>query len=209
MERLKNNIYLHFVYMLIFVVAGSIIVHITDSGYVDIVYNSLAFFCCFQLFKTDFGCKRISLAKEITGNSLSHRIILGIGYGFAYAIILFMFLNLVFERQPALPNYSVPVILWWFVARLISTFGEELVFRYYFYEIIRSFSISVKLSAFVASLLYFIVFLLTNQGLLTALFALGLSLFLFYLRLSNQKESYLTLSVCHFVYNFIWLIISF
>lgn len=199
--RKKEN--LHFLFILIVYLAGIVYVSSKDLGIIsDIVCNSFVLFCCFQFFETDFGSEQISVSKEITGNSMSHQIFLGVGYGAASAITYFAVLTLTMGLQPELQSYSFLIIVWQIFARVISAFGEDLLFRYYIYEKFRSFKFPVLLSSIFVSLLYGIVILISNQILMTGIEAVVFSAFLLYLRLSKQRESYVTLSVCHFVFNF-------
>lgn len=167
----------------------------------DLVYNLFMVLYCVWFVRTDYGSELLSTSKETTGRSILHQVLHGVGYGAAFAIVEIAALSLLFGWRPELQSYSIPAILWFVVARAISTSGEEAFFRYYFYETLRSFRVPVLASVLVISLLYGAILLVTQQSLPLSIVAVIFSAFLFWLRLSRQKESFLTLTACHFIFN--------
>lgn len=164
-----------------------------------IVYHLFLSFCCFKYIREDYASKLLSVSKQITGRNIFHQILRGIGYGSAYAILLFVICS--FPYQLEFQKYQIQVILLQIIIQLIIAFAEELFFRYYFFETLCAFKVPANLSVIFISLIFGVAHLATNQTLLVCIFVTIFSIFLFYLRLSKHKESYLTLTLCHYTYN--------
>lgn len=201
--KLFEKKHLHFLILLLVILGTLVYVQTNGIGKIfDIAYNLFVLLYCLRFVRTDYGTEQLSVSKAVIGRSVPHQVLHGIGYGSAFAIVVIAALTLTMGLQPELQSYSIPVILWWIVARGISAFGEEAFFRYYFYATLRSFQIPVWLSVGLISLLYGAEVLITQQNLAISILAVAASVFLFWLRLSKQRESFLTLSVCHWLFNF-------
>lgn len=194
--------HLHFLVPLLVLLAMQVYVRAFGIGHVtDLVYNLFLAIYCVWFVRADYGSELLSASEQVTGRSISHQMLHGIGYGSAFAIVEIAALAVLFGWQPELQSYAAPTILWLILARIISTCGEEAFFRYYFYETLRSFRIPAAVSVCVISALYGGLILVSQQSLALGIVAAIFSGFLFWLRLSRQKESFLTLVVCHFIFN--------
>lgn len=193
---------LHFLVPFLVLLAMLVYARTVGLGHVsDIVYNLFIAIYCIWFVRADYGSELLSASKQITGRSIPHQILRGICYGSAFAIVEIAVVSFLTGWRPELQSYSIPTILWFIIARAISTSGEEAFFRYYFYETLRSFQIPVLASVLVISVLYGAILLVTQQSLPFSIIATIFSVFLFYMRLSHQEESFLTLTACHFIFN--------
>ena len=195
-----NKKWWHFFTLLLIQLAIMFCIHKKGVGYISaIVYNLFVLSYCFVFVRADYSSKLLTASKQITGRNIFYQVFRGIGYGFAFAILLFVILS--FRYQIEVQKYSFLIILLQLVSQLIIASAEESFFRYYAFETLSLFKVPVYLSVIAISILFGIAHLITNQTLLKCIVASIFSVFLFYLRLSKKKESYLTLTLCHFTFN--------